>query len=329
MKPQYIHDLTTSLTLRMDNYLLDKAEAFVNKSGFMMPTGDSYSLGDEYYTYGSPYKQWVYDSSIEAATVASGFWPNIGDPSIYGNKFFELGTGNQSVASFKIDYDNGRVIFNSDVSGDWGKVGGEDGSNIVSKNETGIYMEYSVKEFNLYLTNSHEEQLIVDSNFDVNDRFNSSSETAPVAPYDQVLPAIFINPERNFNQPYAFGGEDLTTTNFRCVVMADDQYQLEGALSLFSDSKNEVFVKVFAEEHPFDEFGNLKHGTDSWNKSETTKGFNQFNYKKLKQSRPDDIFLIRDVTASKLDERVTKETKPNLFIGFLDFEVVKNRFPRL
>lgn len=329
MKPQYIHDLTTSFTLWMDNYLLSEGEAFTNKSGLMIPTGDSDSLGDEYFVYGSPYKQWVYDSSIEGAYVASGFWPDIGNDDIYGYKDFEIGTGNNSFASFKVDYNNGRIIFNSNVSGDWGEVGGEYGSNSAEKSWTGIYMEYAVKDFNIYTTNQSEEQLVMDSNFDINDRFNSSSLEIPVEPYDPVLPAIFISVDSTYNDPFALGGEDLSTSNIRCVVMADDQYQLDGALSIFADSKFEVFVKVFTEEYPFDEFGNLKNGSDSWNASNTVKGHNYFNYDKLTKSRPKDYFVIRDVRASKLDDRITKNSNPNLYVGFLDFEIIKNRFPRL
>ena len=35
------------------------------------------------------------------------------------------------------------------------------------------------------------------------------------------------------NEPFAFGGEDKTTTSIRCVVFAENTYQLDGAVICF------------------------------------------------------------------------------------------------
>lgn len=38
--------------------------------------------------------------------------------------------------------------------------------------------------------------------------------------------------------------------------------------------------------------------------------------------------FIDDVKSSKISDRLSKTTNPNLFLGFIDFEVCQSRFPR-
>ena len=59
---------------------------------------------------------------------------------------------------------------------------------------------------------------------------DSNKMLAGIAPYKQVVPAIFVNQNWSENEPFAFGGEDKTTTSIRCVVFAENTYQLDGAL---------------------------------------------------------------------------------------------------
>ena len=59
--------------------------------------------------------------------------------------------------------------------------------------------------------------MIIDSKFDSNGRFKQ--ELSGIAPHKQVIPAIFVNPELVQNEAFAFGGEDKTTTNIRCVIL--------------------------------------------------------------------------------------------------------------
>ena len=39
--------------------------------------------------------------------------------------------------------------------------------------------------------------------------------------------------------------------------------------------------------------------------------------------------FIEDVQASKVSDKLTKTTNPDLYLGFVDFEVSQARFPRL
>ena len=191
------------------------------------------------------------------------------------------------------DFDNGRAIFDSSF-----------GSN---RQITG---EYSVKDFNFYITNQTEEQLIIENKFDINNRFKQ--EASGITPYSQVVPAIFVNPELVENEPFAFGGEDKTSTNIRCVIFAENSYQLDGALSIFADSKNEVFSKLNFEDYPLNEFGDST----------------SFNYKDLALSKTANFMHVERARVSKLSDRVNQGIDPSLFVGFIDFEVTNLRFPR-
>jgi hypothetical protein len=245
-----------------------------------MPTDDQ--LGEDFVAYSSPHKQWVFDTSVEGAQVPSGIYNN-GD-------FIERGQD-----GLIMDFDDGRVILNSSFGSDVNTLSGT----------------YSVKEFNWYITNQTEEQLIVDSKFDSNGRFKQ--DLSGIAPHKQVIPAIFVNPEVIENEPFAFGGEDKTTTNIRCVVFAENSYQLDGALSVFSDSRNEVFGKLEFSDYPLTEYGDIT---------------GEYNYTNFVSSEPRSLFHIEQARVSKLSDRVSKNIDSSLFVGFIDFEITNLRFPR-
>ena len=280
MKPQFQHELTTSFVLWADNFITSKGEAFSNQTGIFYSNDSDLRLSDGYISYSSPHKQWVVDQDIEGAIIPSGVYEN-------GN-FIPRGQD-----GLMFDFDNGRAIFDSSF-----------GSN---RQITG---EYSVKDFNFYITNQTEEQLIIENKFDINNRFKQ--EASGITPYSQVVPAIFVNPELVENEPFAFGGEDKTSTNIRCVIFAENSYQLDGALSIFADSKNEVFSKLNFEDYPLNEFGDST----------------SFNYKDLALSKTANFMHVERARVSKLSDRVNQGIDPSLFVGFIDFEVTNLRFPR-
>lgn len=265
-----------------DNFVCNKAEAFQTYTSPLYPMGVDDQLGDAFVTYSSPHKQWVFDNSVNGAVVPDGILNN-------GTQM------NRGDSGLIIDFDDGRVILNSEF--------GANNSNLTA--------EYSVKEFNWYITNQTEEQLIVESKFDSNGRFKQ--ELSGIAPHKQVVPAIFVNPEVVENEPFAFGGEDKTTTNIRCVVFAENTYQLDGALSVFADSKNEVFGKLEYSDYPLTEYGDVAEA---------------YNYMEFVAQKPRPLFHIEDARVSKLSDRVSKNIDPSLFVGFIDFEITNLRFPR-
>ena len=111
MKPLYQHKLLTSFYLWFDHFLLDKGSAYKNFQGT-----DFYNYSDERIqnktVFGSPYKQWVYDKSIAGATL-----PSISGDGPTGPVTFTNPAGNTTGTSgLLLDYDNGRVLFDSSVA---------------------------------------------------------------------------------------------------------------------------------------------------------------------------------------------------------------------
>ncbi len=281
MKPQYQHELMTSFLLWFDHELLQKGEAYSNKTGQLFHFSDS-RLPTGYNVYASSYKQWVNDSSIFGSTN-----PEI--PTSFN------GSGRNDNIIF--DFENGRII--------------ETGGNFSSgESLTGTF---AVKDFNVYLTNETEEDLIIENKFQLNSRYDQ--QPSGIEPYDQAVPAIFINSEFMTNEGFAFGGEDKTTNVIKAVVLAENDYQLDGALSIFADSARKVIPKIPFTGHPSTEYGDVKNGTYFYTGIENTYG----------GSNP---YYIEDVTVSKFSDRAQNKIPGDLKVGFIDFDVSTTRFPR-
>ena len=281
MKPQYQHELMTSFMLWFDNHLLNKGEAYSNQTGTLYYFNDS-RLPDGYKAYASPYKQWVTDSSIVGSV-------NPVIPTSF------MGSGRADDIIF--DFENGRII--------------ETGNNF-GTNET-ITGTFAVKDFNIYLTNDTEEDLILENKFQLNSRYNKTE--SGVEPYDQMTPAIFLSSETMRNEPFAFGGEDITRNNIKAVVLAENNYQLDGVLSIFADTARKTIVKIPFTGHPATEYGDLKNG--SYDYTTVSSSYNSNN-----------PYYIDDVTVSKFSERAQQQVPGEIKVGFMDFEVATSRFPR-
>ncbi len=285
MKPQYQHELMTSFLLWFDHELLQKGEAYSNKTGTLFVKSDS-RIPNSFTSIQSNYKQWVNDSSITGEVN-----PIIASPSSI------LNDGSQLDRSDHIyDYENGRVL--------------QTGAGTAS-NATGTF---AVKDFNTYLTNDTEDDLILENKFTLNSRYGTPSISG-IEPYDQMVPAIFVNHEYMKNEGFAFGGEDKSVSTVKAVVLAENEYQLDGALSIFADSARKSFAKIPFSAHPSTEYGDLKNGS--------------YNYLSLKnqylQSNP---YYIDDVVVSKLSQRPQSSLPGDLKVGFIDFEVSTVRYPR-
>ena len=191
MKPQFQHTLVTSFYLWFDNYLQKYGEAYDNKTGIFYNMIDD-RVDSTYNVYSSPYKQFIFDSGLHSGVVNSqGTEGAIVLDRISGETDdgaaleFVRGT-----SGLKIDYENGRVFFTGDENGN------------LPGNSLSLSGQFAVKDFNMYMTNQTEEDLVIESNFKTNDRFGNM-ETSGVAPYDQVLPAVFITSESINNEPFA------------------------------------------------------------------------------------------------------------------------------
>lgn len=281
MIEQFVHKATTSFFLWFDNYLLRRGQAFSNKTGKFYHYEDD-RLDPRLQTFGSPYKQWVTDSSIAGANIPTNVYVN--------------GVSKNRTDGVIFDFDNGRVL-SSGISS--------------TANVTG---SFAVKDFNLYFTNETEEDLLIDRKYVANPRVYSPPMNY-IQPYDAVVPAIFLSSASIKNEAFAFGGQDTTKIIMKAVVLAENTYQLDGVLSLFADSRNEVVANIPYSGYPITEYGDLKNGSYSYN-----------TLKSQYESEP--FFFINDVDTSKLSDKASKSLTNDLYIGFIDFELNQQRYPR-
>lgn len=303
MKPQFQHEATTSFALWLDNYFIRNGEAFSNKEGELYYTEDerlpSYPEDPVFglSSYNSEYKQWVcnHDATQEGAIVPSGVYIDTGA----GYDFCQRGQSGVS-----IDFENGRVL----VSGVFFPT---------TYDQLKIKSQFSVKDINIYLTDDVEENLVLQNKLNINSRtVPDLGKGTGLAPYEQVAPAAFVSLERSENTPFAFGGEDMTHMYYRVVIFAENLYQLDGAMALCADAHNAGICNIGYDDYPLNEFGDTKDYYFSYH--ETAR-----NSEKVPK-----IMFVDNVRSSKISERLTKTTNPNLFLGFVDFEVCQSRFPR-
>jgi hypothetical protein len=280
MKPQYQHNVATSFALWFDHHLLSKGEAFANQTGKFYNYEDP-RIPSTYKVFGSPHKQFVFDSSISGAIVPSG---------VFVNSVFKPRSN-----GLIMDYMNGRVLTTGVAA---------------TANITGAY---SVKDFNIYMSNEDEEDLIIENNLEENAKFPWSGTY--IQPYDELIPAVFIIADSIKNKPFAFGGEDETRSNMKCVVFTDNPYHLDGVLSLFADSQKKVFTEKDFGDYPLTEYGDVK-----------SYPYNYDNY--YSNPNPSVELFIDDVTVSKLKDTRSRSSNVRTYIGFIDFEVTQYRYPR-
>lgn len=276
MIEQFQHKLTNSFMLWFDNFLMTKGEAYHSVSGELFPTTDD-RIDSDYNVYASSFKEWVFDDQIGG--VVTGVQDASGN--VYGR--------NDGIV---IDYYNGRVLSTSELTSP----------------VTPLPSTYSTKEVNVYFTNDTEEDLIVDRKYEYN-----HNATGAINPYDQVVPAVFFSVNSTDNDPLAFGGEQTTKVTINTTVLAENPYQLDGILSIFADSQDEIFNQIPMAAHPLNENGDLKSGI-------------AYTYTGLASDYGGKPFFIDSVQSSKLTSKAQRELAGDLYVGFIDFDIHTHRF---
>jgi len=284
MKELFSHKLFTSFTLWFDNQLLVKGEAYQNQTGAFYPQIDS-SL-PAYSIYASPYKQFVYDSAVSGANIISGVYP------VGSNTFIPRGT-----SGLQIDYQNGRILFNSGV-------------NLPS----GFSGSFATKEFNTYITNFDSSQFIFESA--IGNNKNISYTATGIAPRIYKAPCVILSFSQGNNEGFAFGGEDRTKSTINAIILSKDLWQQDGINSIFRDTNNLPFPLVPASEIPLNYFGDLK----------TSSGYNYNNIISL-YGIPGTMPWIEAVHSSKISEKLNKND--NYYVSYLQFDVDSVRYPRI
>ena len=286
MKAQYENKVVSSFLLWFDHVLLTKGEAFTNFGSKFFDVPTSYY---GYETYGSPYKQFVSDSSIANANIITGLYISGSSAS----HFREVGV--QGLED--INFNEGHAYFDHDI--------------VASQ----ISGNYSIKDFNVYLTNRIEQDILFESKISL--RNKTSQTVTGLAPNVSTYPAVFIKNNGGSNKEFSFGGEEMTRNEIRAIVLADSNFSLDAVCSIFKDKVRENMKLIDEEGYPFNALGGLKNGTS-------------YNYNDLTSNLVEEVY-IDEVNVTKYDvgymDGLTN-ANPEVYSAILDFELNAARHPR-
>tara|TARA_R100000808_G_C2152931_1_gene162727 strand:+ start:3980 stop:4843 length:864 start_codon:yes stop_codon:yes gene_type:complete len=286
MRAQYDNTLMSSFYLWFDHELLTRGEAFTNFGSFFY---DVNSLFQGYNTYGSPFKQFVSDSSVPNANIIN-------------NVVLNGAANNRGVNNFAaINYDQGQVYFTSPVTNP----------------NTTLSGNYAVKDFNIFITNDLEEELLFETNFALNNRTNATATGLP--PNAKTYPAIFLKNNGSRNEPFEFGGGDMTYIDVRAIVLSDSQFKLDAVASIFRDRGKTIIPIIPESNMPFNSLGDFA-------------GNIQYNYNTLTANTPPESgVFVENVFVSKiggLSYSQKTNLNPEVFSMIVDFELQDFRYPR-
>ena len=288
MIPQFDNILMTSMLLWLDNKIVTNGQAYTNYQSVFYPLSN---MIYGYYTYGAPLKQMVIDSSISGANIISG---------VYVNGVFTV-PGENNLSG--INATEGQLYFSQPISNP---------SKVLSGN-------YAIKDYNIYLTSKTEENLLFETQYQINPKTYQNPTGLPIG--SETYPVIYLKYQGGKNKPLAFGGFDQTVSNVRAVILSDSVFSLDAVTSIMRDTSRELIPLIYPNEMPFNSLGSV---------SLSGNNFNYINYTANK-ANTDDYLYINDVNVTKTDTRLLNATNSlnrNVYSAFVDFEVAKNRYPR-
>lgn len=298
MKPQFDHKVLSSFYLWFDDRVTRYAEAKetgINQQFYY--SNNSVDIPSNQVAYYSPDRQFV----ANGTGVPSGVYISGGS---FGSGYNLVNQNPSDATGLMIDFDQGRVIMNSDVGTDLAISG-----------------NFDRKTVNCYITNESEEELLFNSDFllaDQNDETFLQSITG-LSSLNYTVPAAFLSYNSSLNKPFALGGMQDTRSNLRAVIIANDNFTLDATLSLFRDS-TEVCVPIIEfEDFPFGEYFHIKSPPYSYEETYKEK-MSGSNYA-----------FIEKVSCTKLyDSSSSAMNIPrNMRIGFVDFQLSTPRMPKL
>ena len=290
MKSQFDHELLSSFYLWFDDVLVRRNNSYIPQptgiSFVQKVAGDSEEADDippNLDAFYAPFRQLV----GAGASVSTGVY--IGGALV-----------NQGTSGLLIDFNEARVLVDS------GEVAAG----------TPITGSFDTKEVNVYITNDSEEELIMNNDFYVDDFGNTYLQNKDdLNGKKYTLPAAFISYNRSENTPRALGGLEDTRSAIRVVTIVQDNYTLDGMISMFRDGARETFPLIPYDSFPYGEFFHLK-----------SPPYTYASVVAANKTRPQ--MYIESVTTSKLFDKTNKSIPIGVRIGFLDFDLSSYRFPR-
>lgn len=203
MKIQYDARVLSSLALFVDHKLLEKGEAYTNASGAFYPI-DSNLAG--MYAYSLPYKQIVNDASISGANIMSGVYLD--------GQFITPGQS----GLYGINHYNGVVYFTGAITNPTSRLSGR----------------YAYKDFSVKTTDETDFRLLFGQKYLHNQKY--AQNPAGIEEDVEIYPIIYIRPSTIENKPFAFAGVDDNTMVARCVIIADNTYNVLCAANILKNT---------------------------------------------------------------------------------------------
>lgn len=289
MVPQFLNRIAPSFTHFIDHEMLRRGSAYINvNSGILYNTKDPNFPNKT--IYGSPYRQFVSDHSINGAVIPSGV--NV------GNTF-----NSKAVNGLSIDYELGRVLFD----------------NSVSSSLQNVKCSYAYKEYNVYYTESQDDALIFEAKYPVRPMDAKGSDAKTALNYDQLTyPAIFVKTQYTENLPFAFGGLDESIVNIRTIFLADSPYLLDAGVSIATDMARKHFPVLYPKDMPFNIYGDYK-----------ANNYNYLNLCAQYSQTGSLMAMVSSVNISRFAPSVNKLIGNNSYGAFADFTLSYVREPRL
>jgi hypothetical protein len=259
----------------LEHNLLQKGEAFTNTTGTFYESDQGTINGLNFYS--SSAAQWVYDSSISGAIIPSGAYVD----STFVNR-------GESGVNLNFIHGGSYVSGSHSISG-----------------------AYAQKDLNFYFRHEREAELFIRKSLDAKDSLDKNRGSHD---FNINAPCVIISHRNGKNMPFSFGGQDETETNYQAVIISDDAYKLDGALSIFEDLNETCFPVVNFSDIPWNVYGDVKSG--------------EFNYTGLYLQYPENsqrATIDRVITNTIAPD---EQNRTNFYMGYAEFRILNYRYPR-
>ena len=278
MIAQHENKVMASFMLYVDNKICTKGRAFNNYASFFNATNKEYS---SIYGYGSPFRQFVMDESIpNSPTIMTGAYLD-GDPIYLGTSGFH-----------SINHNKGHLYFTEEITGE----------NRLSGN-------FAVKEFNIYLSNDTEAEILFETKHHTNPKIIENAKA--LDPEIKTYPAIFVKSQNSNNVPFAYGGVDNTVMDVRCVILSDSSFSLDAVCSILRDL-SKTSIPFVQDQLPFNSLG--AYSGQTFNYTGIATGYGPWI---------DSVDISQNLGVGSYGE-----IKSNVYSAFADFRLWDIRKPR-
>lgn len=128
-----------------------------------------------------------------------------------------------------------------------------------------------------------------------------------------TYPAVFLRLDSSNNEPFAFGGTDMTKSYFRAVIMSDTMFNLDAVCGILRDSSHNFF--------------RLVDNNDLRLNAMSAYTGTSFNYSAVATG---DLAYISDVdivTLKTINSADFVNLNPQAYSAFADFEIQSIRDP--